>query len=86
MDPNTQVMEILGDKDGISAAANQIHYKSLKNCKKYEYIDEFGAKSYVEAVIGDRVTRDMKNTEELHKEVKENEGEWHLVSRKKALK
>lgn len=54
VDPNTQVLVIGGDEEGTRLAANQIHYKSIRNMKKEEYQDVFGAKSYAEAMVGAR--------------------------------
>lgn len=34
VDPNTQVLVIGGDEEGTRIAANQIHYKSIRNMKK----------------------------------------------------
>lgn len=56
VDPNTQVMVVEGDSDGINAAANQIHYKSLRNLKATKEYHDFGAKSYIEAVLGNTNT------------------------------
>lgn len=85
IDPNTQVLVVEGDEDGITTTANQIHYKSLKNIKEEEYKDEFGAKSYVEAVLGARKESDKKNMEGFLRPEKENDKEWQLVSMKKNI-
>lgn len=53
VDPNTQVLAFGGDLEGRRMAANQIHYKTLRGIAKKEYEDEMGAKTYVEALLGD---------------------------------
>lgn len=58
--------------------ANQKHYKSLKGRNEKEYENVLGAKTYVEALIGDE--RNRMNMEVI----KDREEEWKLVSRRKA--
>lgn len=50
--PNVQVMTFEGDKKAMRMMATQVHYKSLRGLKDEEYMDNLGAKSYAEVVVG----------------------------------
>lgn len=67
MDPNTQVLAAGGDIEGLRIASNQIHYKSLKGRNDKEYDNNFGAKSYVDALLGAERNRLIRESIE-HKE------------------
>lgn len=78
MDPNTQVMAVRGEEDGLTAAANQVHYKTLKGLNQKEYSDDLGARSYVEAVLGVR-HQDKKKENEV-------DSEWKTVENRRTFK
>lgn len=79
-------MVLEGDYDGTAAAANQIHYKSLRSLKKEEYKDDFRAKSCVEAVIGASKFQEDRKMEEDSKTSKVPESSWQMVTRRKNKK
>lgn len=58
-------------------AANQIHYKILRGIAKEEYKDEMGAKTYMEALLGDRSKKQKEGLNDIGHE------EWKVVTYKK---
>lgn len=75
VDPNTQVLAIGGDEEGLRMAVNQIHYKSIKGGKKVEYVDVLGARSYVKTFLGKGSSQvSLQAREELHTDWK-----WWLI-------
>lgn len=77
VDPNTQVLVIKGDENGFTAAANQVHYKSLRGLNQKEYSDDFGDKSYVEAVLGARRIEKVDN--------KNEDQDWKIVENRRTF-
>ncbi|KAK1370195.1 hypothetical protein POM88_036287 [Heracleum sosnowskyi] len=54
IDPNVQYLAMEGDNEGIRMASNQLHYKSLRNLKGEEYLDDFKMKSYDQALADEK--------------------------------
>ncbi|KAK1354588.1 hypothetical protein POM88_047844 [Heracleum sosnowskyi] len=78
VDPNTQVLALSSDEEGLRMASNQIHYKSLRNMRGGEYGVDFNAKTYAQIVM---------QCEGGKKESLEDiKGGWTIVKSKKSRK
>lgn len=78
IDPNTQVLAIGGDVDGLRMDANQIHFKSIKGENKNKYDDALGARSYVEVLLGSESKVEYVINKDNEK------SEWKLVTKRKS--